>query len=84
MTRDATMKLSTVRERMSAIGLWDEGRSRPVFGWAPVLFGWMIQCDAGGQNVFINGVSWDASIKIPFSGYSAYAENAGKFAALAG
>jgi hypothetical protein len=75
--------LSLVMARLAALDLWDKQHQKPVFGWAPILFGWMIQSTPDNPphaRVFINGIPWDPSIKIPLDGNSVYAENAGAYA----
>lgn len=46
--------------RFSPFGLWDTTNRRPLFGWAPVLFGWLIMvCENSTfAEVSINGVPW--------------------------
>ncbi len=77
------MKPDITESRLRECGLWDETKKAPIFGWAPILFGWCIaNSSVGGEPatvVLINGVSWKPPTRIPFSGASPYAENSGKY-----
>lgn len=50
-----------MRDRLAPYGVWDEANLRPMFGWAPVLFGWVIcirETSSSTPEVAINGTSW--------------------------
>jgi hypothetical protein len=54
---DGKRKIHEVRDRFRDLKIWNEAKNQPVFGWAPVVYGWRIEV-------------WDAGIAIewPFNG----------------
>ncbi len=59
--------MNEVVDRLTALGLYDHDRRRPIFGWRPVLHGWkIVTVDTinpigipARPQVFINGREWD-------------------------
>lgn len=77
-------KLSALKARMQELGLWDNQKARPDFGWWPLLSGWHIAVFDGNpvaERVAINGVPWNITIQIPWGAYSPYAAQAHNFLA---
>lgn len=66
----STKPIAALRERLRPHGFWRDDRDMPAFGWAPVVFGWVIaiyERNEAPQNAidngrrtdcFVNGVRW--------------------------
>ena len=39
------LDVQTLRVRFKELGVWRESENMPVFGWLPVLLGWLIELD---------------------------------------
>ena len=68
-----------VVNRLTDLGIYDQHNHRPVFGWVPVLKGWLIQVnrspnDTDVRRISINEVPWDPTVPFPWGEQSVYAE----------